>query len=242
MTYTACSIVGNDWLSMRKAERLFYILNQLRHRRMAITARQLASALNVSERTIYRDVQSLILSGVPIEGEAGVGYCLRRQYDLPPLMFSASEVEALLLGARMVKSWSDRQLASSASQAMQKILAVLPAHLRELEDQLPIKVPQFQDQLTASSYSEVIRKAIKQKRALAMGYSDVDDRRTQRTVYPLGLFFWGNSWTLVAWCLLRKDYRVFRLDRILECEELDIFFVTDSTMSLENYLQSQRAC
>lgn len=227
---------------MRRAERLFQILNQLRNRRMVITARQMAATLRVSERTIYRDVQSLILSGVPIEGEAGVGYRLRRQYDLPPLMFDADEVEALLLGARMVSSWGDRQLAVSASNAMQKILAVLPAHLRELEEQLPIQVPQFQQQLLASAYGGLVRKAIKQKQALSIQYSDAQDNYTERTIYPLGLFFWGNSWTLVAWCLLRGSYRIFRLDRIMQCNELQEVFITDKNMSLENYLQSQRAC
>ncbi|MCV6606130.1 MAG: HTH domain-containing protein, partial [Porticoccaceae bacterium] len=123
---------------MRRADRLFQILTLLRNRRTAITARQLAETLEVSERTIYRDVQSLICCGTPIEGEAGVGYRLNRQFDLPPLMFSTDEVEALLLGTRMVQAWSDQQLAAAADTAMQKILAALPDNLRHRDEQLAL--------------------------------------------------------------------------------------------------------
>lgn len=225
---------------MRKAERLFQILNLLRNRRTVLTARQIAEKLEVSERTIYRDIQALSLSGVPIEGEAGVGYRVQRQFDLPPLMFDHDEVEALLLGVRMVRSWSDRQLASSANSALHKILAVLPPHLRDVEETSPIKVPQFQQQNAASQYGEAIRKAIKNKNTIEVDYSDVKEQRTKRQLRPLGLFFWGSAWTLVAWCDLRDDYRVFRLDRIVRFENLGQEFTPHETCSLDHYLELQR--
>ena len=111
---------------MRKAERLFQLVTLMRGRRLAVTAQDLAARLSVSERTIYRDMQALSLSGVPIEGEAGVGYRIRAGFDIPPLMFTETELEALLTGARMTQAWTDRDLAAAATSAMQKIAPVLP--------------------------------------------------------------------------------------------------------------------
>jgi len=119
---------------MRRADRLFQIIERLR-RRSVVTARVLAGHLKVSERTIYRDVADLIASQVPIEGAAGIGYSLRKGYDLPPLMFTESELDALVLGARMVRAWSDAELGQAADAALAKIEGVLPAHLqRMIED------------------------------------------------------------------------------------------------------------
>lgn len=205
-----------------------------------MTAKQIAEKLEVSERTIYRDIQALSLSGVPIEGEAGVGYRVQRQFDLPPLMFDHDEVEALLLGVRMVRSWSDRQLAASANSALHKILAVLPSQLREVEETSPIMVPKFQEQTLASQYSEAIRKAIKNKTMIKVHYCDAKESNSLRTLWPLGLFFWGAAWTLVAWCELRNDYRVFRLDRITKFQSLEEHFATDPNRSLDHYLEMQR--
>lgn len=225
---------------MRKAERLFQILNLLRNRRTVLTAAQIADTLEVSERTIYRDIQALSLSGVPIEGEAGVGYRLQRHFDLPPLMFDHDEVESLLLGARMIRAWSDRQLAASASSALNKILSVLPEHLRAIEETSAIHVPDFQSQSAVASYSEEIRKAIKKKDVIAIHYTDAKSEDTQRRVWPLGIFFWGNAWTLVAWCELRDGYRVFRLDRINKYELTGERFVLHESCSLDHYLELQR--
>lgn len=225
---------------MRKAERLFQILNLLRNRRTVLTAAQIAAALEVSERTIYRDIQALSLSGVPIEGEAGVGYRLQRHFDLPPLMFDHDEVESLLLGARMIRAWSDRQLAASASSALNKILAVLPAHLRAIEETSAIHVPDFQSQSAMAAYSEEIRKAIKKKDIIAIHYTDAKSEATQRRIWPLGIFFWGNAWTLVAWCELRDGYRVFRLDRIDKYEITGEGFDLHENCSLDHYLELQR--
>ena len=225
---------------MKRAERLFQILNVLRNRRTAITADQLADTLESSKRTIYRDIQSLILSGVPIEGEAGVGYILHRHFDLPPLMFDAQELEALMLGVRIARVWSDKQIAAAANSAMQKILAVVPPHLREREKEFSIFVPEFASTENLSAYSEIIRPAISELNILAIIYTREDGETSNRRIHPLGLFFWGRVWTLVAWCELRKDYRTFRLDRINDLKETGETFAVNSNKSLDHYLARER--
>ena len=222
---------------MRRADRLFQILTLLRNRRTAITARQLAETLEVSERTIYRDVQSLICCGTPIEGEAGVGYRLNRHFDLPPLMFNTDEVEALLLGTRMVQAWSDRQLAAAADTAMQKILAALPDNLRHRDEQLALLVPDCHIDPGLMAYSDDIRSAIKKRCSLSIQYCRADGEHSQRTVQPLGLIYWGRVWTLVTWCELRDDYRTFRLDRIQQLTSKQQQFETGPEKCLKHYLE-----
>ena len=222
---------------MHRAERLFQLLNLLRNRRTALTARQLSEHMQVSERTIYRDIQALSLSGVPVEGEAGVGYRLQRHFQLPPLMFDRHEVEALLLGARMVSGWGDSQMASSANSAIQKILAVLPDHLRHSDENLPLLVPTYDDyQKIYTAHSQTIREAIRQQRTVTIDYKRADDQFSSRHIEPLGLIFWGKVWTLVAWCKLRNDYRVFRLDRIQQLTTNADAFTTNDQKSLKHYL------
>ena len=227
---------------MRRADRLFQILNLLRNRRTVITAQQLADCLEVSERTIYRDIQALSLSGVPVEGEAGVGYRLQRHFDLPPLMFESHEVEALLLGARMVQAWSDRQLATAASSAMHKILAVVPDHLRHSDDELPLVVPDFHIAPEYIAFSEEIRSAIRQRQVLSIDYRRIDGQQSRRDIEPLGLFFWGLTWTMLAWCWLRREYRTFRLDRILSLAVSDHHFTLNDGKSLRHYLKVMKDC
>lgn len=222
---------------MQRAERLFQLLTLLRNRRTALTARQLSEHMQVSERTIYRDIQALSLSGVPVEGEAGVGYRLQRHFQLPPLMFDRHEVEALLLGARMVSGWGDSQMAASANSAIQKILAVLPDHLRHSDENLPLLVPTYDEyQKIYTAHSQTIREAIRQQRMLMIDYKRADEQTSSRQIEPLGLIFWGRVWTLVAWCQLRGDYRVFRLDRIQQLVTIDEKFTTSDTKSLKHYL------
>lgn len=222
---------------MHRAERLFQLLNLLRNRRTVMTARQMSDHLQVSERTIYRDIQALSLSGVPVEGEAGVGYRLQRHFQLPPLMFDRHEVEALLLGARMVSGWGDEQMARSANNAIQKILAVLPDHLRHSDENLPLLVPTFDDyQKIYTAHSQTIREAIRLKRQVIIDYVRADEQFSSRQIEPLGLIFWGKVWTLVAWCQLRNDYRVFRLDRIHQLATTQETFATSEQKSLKHYL------
>ncbi|MEX0619156.1 MAG: YafY family protein, partial [Pseudohongiellaceae bacterium] len=229
-------IPKNGCRFMQRAERLFQITNLLRNRRLAITADQLAASMNTSKRTIYRDIQSLILSGVPIEGEAGVGYRLQRNFDLPPLMFSNNEVEALLLGVRMVRAWSDEKLASGANSALRKILAVVPPKLRDKEEQFAVYVPEFADTGVMAAYSDTIRQALQQRRVLAIEYTRADGRKSERKVHPIGLFFWGRVWTLLTWCESTDDYRSFRLDRINNLEMPGETYALSPTKNLDHYL------
>jgi predicted DNA-binding transcriptional regulator YafY len=167
----------------------------------------------VSERTVYRDVRDLSLSGVPIEGEAGVGYALRRDFDMPPLMFDFEEIEALTAGARMVQAWSSPALAKAAQSALDKIAAALPSDKRIAMDRTRLYAPSFHVDRELGKVLDTMREAIVESRRLSFEYKDVDAKASQRKVRPLGLYFWGQKWTLAAWCEMREDFRNFRLDR-----------------------------
>ena len=197
---------------MRRADRLFRLVQVLRARRFA-TAKSLAEALEVSERTVYRDVRDLSLSGVPIEGEAGVGYALRRDFDMPPLMFDFEEIEALTAGARMLQAWSSPALAKAAQSALDKIAAALPAEKRIAMDRTRLYAPSFHVDRELGKVLDVMREAIVEQRRLSFQYKDAGDQPSERKVRPLGLYFWGQRWTLAAWCEMRQDFRNFRLDR-----------------------------
>src|SRR5947209_2055062 len=198
---------------MRRADRLFRLVQVLRARRFA-TAKTLAQALEVSERTVYRDVRDLSLSGVPIEGEAGVGYALRRDFDLPPLMFDFEEIGALTAGARMVQAWSSPGLAKAAQSALDKIAAALPADKRIAMDRTRLYAPTFHVDRELGKVLDTMREAIVEGRRLSFRYADAAGRASERKARPLGLYFWGQRWTLAAWCELREDFRNFRLDRV----------------------------
>lgn len=222
---------------MRRADRLFEIIQYLRTRRTATTARRLADELEVSERTVYRDIQDLMASGVPIEGEAGVGYVLRRGFDLPPLMFTHDEIAALVAGARWVQSWTDPQLGRAAARALSKIEAAAPPALRASMPTTPLFTP---DSVSAAKIATIfapIRQAIDAQSKLALRYTREDGITTERTVLPLGCFFWGPAWTLAAWCELREDFRSFRLDRIGELRVLAERFAATNGRSLADYLR-----
>lgn len=217
---------------MRRADRLFQIVLHLRRRRV-VTARDLARSLEVSERTIYRDVQDLNACGLPIESAAGVGYRLRRGFDLPPLMFDREELQALRLGARMVRSWADPGLSEAASNALRKIEAVLPPDLEDPGEAL------YAPNLRPYPVRHVglLRHAILEHRKARFDYTREDGAASARTVWPLGLFYWGSVWTLVAWCELRNDHRSFRLDRIADPKILTEPFALEPGQTLENFLQ-----
>lgn len=227
---------------MRKAERLFQIMTLLRSRRRVVTAKQIAQQLEVSERTIYRDIQALSLSGMPIESEAGVGYRLRPGFSIPPLMFEADELEALILGVRMVQGWSGPALGAAADSALQKIQAVLPDALHQSYVQQPewLLVPDFSRE-RSSPHSDQIRESIKAREVLTLGYRDEAGKVSERSVWPLGLVFWGRVWTLVAWCELRQDYRMFRLDRIQSLQVSARHFELCERINLQVYLDRQKA-
>lgn len=199
---------------MRRADRLFQIVQYLRGGRL-LTAAILAERLEVSERTIYRDIADLIGSGVPVEGEAGVGYLMRSGYDLPPLMFNRDEMVALVTGARLVRAWGGAAMAQAAEEALVKINAVLPETERDRAKNIQIHaitMPQMNPDLRRRI--DEMELAVDGQRHLRIRYRDGNDSVSTRNLRPLGLWFWGKVWTLVAWCELRDDFRMFRLDRI----------------------------
>jgi len=220
---------------MRRADRLFQIIQLLRGRGRTKTARWLAEQLEVSERTVYRDVRDVVASGTPIEGEAGVGYTLRH-YDLPPLMFDADELEALVLGARAVRAFGDESLARAAASALSKIEAVLPSRMRPRMGSA-LFAPRADAGRIGSEHLLAVRTALGLRHKLVVRYRREDGLETDRTIRPLGAFFWGRSWTLTAWCELRNDFRNFRLDRILRIEQTSDAFEDEAGQGLRDYLR-----
>ncbi|MGH8117834.1 MAG: helix-turn-helix transcriptional regulator [Rhodanobacteraceae bacterium] len=198
---------------MRRADRLFLIIHALQGRRTALPARRLADSLGVSLRTVYRDVADLQTSGVPIEGEAGVGYVLRKGSDIPPLMFTAEELEALVVGTRFVRAFAGGRLADGAKSALLKIHAVLPAGLRDRADRSRVFVPQRWYE-AKSGIVDALHEAIGACRVLRIDYRDEAGAESTREIEPLCLACWGPVWTLGAWCRLRRDFRNFRPDRM----------------------------
>lgn len=221
---------------MHKSQRLFQLVNLLRGRRTAITAESLAEVMEVSKRTIYRDIETLIDSGMPVEGEAGVGYLLAKHAELPPLMFDAQEMQALLLGSEMVAIWSDEEITAGAIRAAQKIRAVLPDQLLFQADSLPYLVPKAQHDFHNKDHYQAIRKAYENKHKLKIDYQDVKAQQTQRVVWPLAMVFWGGVWTLLAWCEKRQDYRSFRFDRMQNIETLSEHYQESATCNVQHYL------
>ncbi len=224
---------------MRRADRLFRIVQYLRGRSLT-TAQQLAQWLQVSERTIYRDIRDLSITGTPIEGEAGVGYRLRGGMELPPLQFELEEIEALTLGARMVEAWSGPQLGAAAASALAKISTALPKERRAWLDQSRTFVPQFHIPKQLGERFDTLRNAIAKRHPVAFVYADEQRRLTERNVRPLSLYFWGEQWTLGAWCELRNDFRSFRLDRVLRLKVSDDFFRDEVGKQLADFMRAQR--
>lgn len=199
---------------MSRTERLLTLLDALRRHRRPVTAAALASELGVSVRTIYRDVEALAGLGAPVDGEAGLGYLLRKGFFLPPLMFTEDEIEALVLGARWVEQRSDPALGAAARNALAKIAAAAPADLR---DQIAAAglwaVPPLGGQ-PGARHLGTIREAIRREHKLALTYVDAAGAPTERTVWPIALAFYEGRETVAAWCELRAGFRHFRTDRL----------------------------
>lgn len=225
---------------MRRADRLFQLVQYFRKRRRPVPARIVADDFGVCTRTIYRDLQDLIGSGVPIRGEPGIGYQLDKNYYLPPVTFSVDEIEAISLGISMVASWTDAEFAQRAGDALKRIEAVLPAELVEQTRELALfAVPSASRPPWKVSFSD-LRRHIREKRRIRIDYKDEAGKRTRRAIRPLGMVFFGPVWLLVAWCEKRDDFRTFRLDRIARLNSLDDIFPDDADKSLERYIERVR--
>ena len=221
---------------MRRADRLIKIVHYLRRMRRAVTARQIADHFEICQRTVYRDIQDLMNSGVPIYGEAGVGYLIDKKYHLPPVMFDFDELEAIALGINMVRTWTDEKFSKTAESALEKIQAVLPesrlndmqqltTHSEESNGKIPWEV----------SFSD-IRECTRSRHKIKFHYTDLKDKTSNRTIRPLSLVFFGPVWLVLGWCETRKDFRNFRLDRMAELAIPGTTFKDEKDKTLKAYL------
>jgi predicted DNA-binding transcriptional regulator YafY len=218
---------------------LFQIVQILR-RGKVITAAQIAVELEVSERTVYRDLQDLSARGVPLRAEAGVGYLLEKGYDVPPLMFNAGEVESLVIAARMLEAWADAETRAQIKSALEKIEQVLPQNLKDRPARVRVFAPDFMTDPTIWQAMPDLRKAIFDRRKFQFTYRDEKAEQTQRTVRPLAVYFWGKVWTCVAWCELREDFRHFRLDRMANWFLSGDYFVDEKGKTLADFERNIR--
>ena len=222
---------------MRRADRLFQIVQLIRSRRLT-TAAQLSERLEISQRSVYRDIAALQAQGVPIEGEAGVGYRMRRGFELPPLMFTVREAEALVASVRVAQSRIDTELAARAEDALAKILGALPAAERIAAETLSIYAMSVGPDNATRLRLAQLRQATDAKFKIGLEYLDLKDATSRRVVRPLACFYWGEVWTLAAWCEQREDFRNFRVDRIRTLDVLDERFRDEPGRSLADLFRS----
>lgn len=220
---------------MRRSDRLFQLITILRDGRLH-RAVDLADKLEVSQRTIYRDMETLQASGLPIEGERGVGYMLTAPVTLPPLNLTLTELEALHFGLAVVSEAADAELQTAATSLAAKIDAVLPDDRAEPAEGWGFAVYPFADAARGFRHMPTLRAAIRARQKLEITYFDLQETRSTRTIRPLQMEYWGRVWTLPSWCELRNDFRVFRIDRIEEIEILPELFTDEPGKTLADYL------
>jgi len=226
---------------MRRADRLFQIVQHLRGGRLT-TAARLAERLEVSERTIYRDIADLQSTGVPIDGEAGVGYIMRDGFDLPPLMFTRDEIVALVAGARMVSAWGGITMARAAAEALVKIETVLPDSAKARLKSVEIRAPAHRMTADERVKIDTLERACEERLVTAIAYTDAAGEATERSIWPLGLWFWGGTWTVIGWCLKRDDFRVFRIDRIGAMTPTGETFRAEKGRTLRDFYEQMIEC
>lgn len=220
---------------MRRSDRLFDIIQILRDGKLH-RAQDIAARLEVSVRTIYRDMDTLVASGVPVSGERGVGYMVTEAITLPPLTLTSAELEALNLGMAIVAEAADPDLKAAAEALAAKIDAVLPERTVAEADAWKFAVYPFADAARGFSHMPTLRAAIKARQKLRLTYHSKGDRVTSRVIRPLHMEYWGRVWTLTAWCELRAGFRVFRVDLIQSAEALPELFVDEPGKRIEDYV------
>jgi predicted DNA-binding transcriptional regulator YafY len=225
---------------MRRADRLFDIIQTLRATPQPLTAAVIADKLEVTVRTIYRDIAALQASRVPIEGAPGLGYVLRRGFDLPPLMFTLEETDAIAIGVRLLRRLRDPKLQKAAESVLAKLATVVP---QELQPQL-VAAPLYVSEGSAPPVDGIdlsqLRAAIRETCKLAIAYKDEAGRRTERTIWPIAMAYYVDVTLVGAWCELRADFRHFRVDRILSSQVLDETFRADSGKLMAQWLALQK--
>jgi len=225
---------------MRRSDRLFDIIQRLRTARGPLTAAAIAEELEVTPRTVYRDIATLQSRRVPIEGAAGLGYVLRRGYDLPPLMFSADEVEAVLVGMRLLRRTRDPGLQQAADSVLSKIAAVLPEPLRGALDAAPFHVSEGDAREPGAISLAELRVAIREANKLRIRYRDGNGAASERVIRPVAIEYYVEVTLVCGWCELRQDYRHFRADRIEAADILPDSFAADRKRLLAGWLALAR--
>ena len=220
--------------TVRRSDRLFDVIRMLRDGRLH-RAQDIAETLGVSTRTIYRDMDTLIASGVPIAGTRGTGYRITEAINLPPLTLTAEEFEALNLGLAIVGQAADDTLKTAAETLGSKIDAVLPAQAIAEAEAWKVDVHRFADPTRNLAHMPLLRSAIRARQKVLLTYTSPQGAVTRRTVRPLHMEYWGRIWTLTAWCELRAAFRVFRLDLIDSAEALSELFIDEPGKTLADY-------
>lgn len=223
---------------MRRTDRLFHIIQILRDGNLH-RAQDMAERLQVSVRTIYRDMDTLAASGVPVQGERGVGYMATEAITLPPLTLSTAELEALNLAVAIVAEAADADLKSAAQSLADKIDAVLPTRTIAEADAWKFAVYPFANAARGLAHMATLRSAIKSRQKLRLNYRRIDNTLSTRTIRPLLMEYWGRVWTLTAWCESRTDFRVFRIDLIEAATPLPELFVDEPGKRLSDFAPPQ---
>ena len=221
---------------MRRSDRLFDIIQRLRTARGPTTAAALAEELEVTVRTVYRDVATLQARRVPIEGAPGIGYMLRRGFDLPPLMFTAEEIEAIAVGARLVARTGDPSLREAAESVLSKVTVVLPDALRPQLISAPIFVSESGAPVPERVDLAAVRQAIRDEAKLRIAYVDEKGSRSERTIWPIAVAYYVQATLICGWCELRQDYRHFRADRIVALTVLEEHYPSDNGRLMAEWL------
>ena len=206
---------------MSATSRLFSIIQTLRAAKKPITAQQLCSQLEVSLRTIYRDIAELQAQNIPVDGEAGVGYVLRKGYDMPPLMLTHDELEAALLGAQWVAERGDAKLANGANSLIEKLSSAIPQHLKQIVDSPVVAAPRLTQACPDNVDPERLREIMRQRKKIKIEYANGAGQKTTRTIWPFMLAYFETTKLVVAWCEKREEFRHFRTDRIMQIKVLD---------------------
>ncbi|WP_036627901.1 helix-turn-helix transcriptional regulator [Pantoea sp. AS-PWVM4] len=225
---------------MRRADRLFQIIQMLRRTKLPVTAARLAEELEVSKRTIYRDMADLAGQRVPVEGEAGTGYRLSEYYDLPPLMFTAEELEAVCLGVQLVQRLPDATLANNANDVLSKIASVIPGKMMQFLHHSAVAVKPEETGANKTDTRQ-IRAAIRDSKKLLLEYRSAEGKVSKRVVWPVVLGYDLTHCLLIAWCENKKDFRHFRTDRLISVVRLDEYTGMDRTVLRARWEQWREA-